>query len=323
MRQRSQPKPPRAQARKPAMPVYLPVAGMALDSILLATMGLTVGILSGMFGIGGGFIVTPLLIFMGVPPLVAVGTGVSQVVATSVSGAFGHWRRGNVDVQMGLFLLGGGLLGSLFGVGLQKLLKALGQLDLFIALTYVIVLGVVGGLMLIESISTLRKGIKLKGISLRRGGQHTWVQGLPLKRRFRTSRLYISTVPVLMLGVLVGLLTAIIGVGGGFLLVPALIYVLRVPTRIAIGTSMFQIVFIAAATTVLQSALNQSVDVVLGLPLMLGGVIGAQYGVTLGQRLNAEQLRILLALLVIAVAVRMAVGVVVQPSELYGLDTRQ
>lgn len=305
------------------MPVYLPVAGMALDSILLATMGLTVGILSGMFGIGGGFIVTPLLIFMGVPPLVAVGTGVSQVVATSVSGALGHWRRGNVDVQMGLFLLAGGLAGSLLGVGFQRLLKALGQLDLFIALTYVIVLGVVGGLMLMESISTLRKGIKLKGLSLRRGGQHTWVQGLPFKRRFRASRLYISTVPVLLLGVLVGLLTAIIGVGGGFLLVPALIYVLRVPTRIAIGTSMFQIVFIAAATTVLQAALNHSVDIVLGLPLMLGGVIGAQYGVTLGQRLNAEQLRILLALLVIAVAVRMAVGVVVQPSELYVLDTRQ
>jgi uncharacterized membrane protein YfcA len=305
------------------MPIYLPVAGMALDSILLATMGLTVGILSGMFGIGGGFIVTPLLIFMGVPPLVAVGTGVGQVVATSVSGALGHWRRGNVDVQMGLVLITGGLLGSVLGVALQRFLKALGQLDLFIALTYVIVLGVVGSLMLMESISTLRKGIKLKGISLRRGGQHTWVQGLPLKWRFRTSRLYISTVPVLLLGVVVGLLTAIIGVGGGFLLVPALIYVLKVPTRVAIGTSMFQIVFIAAFTVVLQSILNHSVDIVLGLPLMIGGVIGAQYGVVLSQRLNAEQLRILLALLVIAVAVRMAVGVIAHPSELYVLDTRQ
>ena len=305
------------------MPIYLPVAGMSLDSLLLIGMGLAVGVLSGMFGIGGGFVTTPLLIFLGIPPVVAVGTGTSQVVASSVSGALGHWRRGNVDVQMGLLLVSGGLVGSLVGVSFQRLLKAVGQLDLFIALTYVVVLGVVGGLMLIESVGTLRKGIKIKATSMRRGGQHTWIQGLPLKRRFRVARLYISAIPAVLLGIAVGWLTAVIGVGGGFVLVPALIYALRVPTRVAIGTSMFQIVFIAGFTTVLQADFNRSVDIVLGLPLMLGGVIGAQYGVNLGQRLNAEQLRILLALLVIAVAVRMAIGIVVHPAELYDLDTRQ
>ncbi len=207
--------------------------------------------------------------------------------------------------------------------GLQRLLKALGQLDLFIALAYVVVLGVIGALMFIESLATLRKKIHLKISSMRRGGQHTWIQGLPFKRRFRTSRLYVSTLPPIAIGIFAGLLTAIMGVGGGFLLVPALIYMLRVPTRVAIGTSMFQIVFLTAFTTILQSVQNHSVDVLLALPLMIGGVIGAQYGVTLAHRLNAEQLRILLALLVIAVAVRMALTVVVPPTELYNLDTRQ
>jgi uncharacterized membrane protein YfcA len=296
---------------------------MPLDGLVLIAMGLAVGVLSGMFGIGGGFVLTPLLIFLGVPPLVAVGTGTSQVVASSVSGAIAHWRQRNVDIPMGMLLLGGGLAGSIVGVGFQRLLKALGQLDLFIALCYVVVLGVIGSLMFIESLATLRKKIQLKITSMRRGGQHTWIQGLPFKRRFRTSRLYVSALPPIAIGLVAGLLTAIMGVGGGFLLVPALIYLLRVPTRVAIGTSMFQIVFLTAFTTILQSTQNHSVDVLLALPLMIGGVVGAQYGVTLAHRLNAEQLRILLALLVIAVAVRMALTIVIPPGELYTLDTRQ
>ena len=303
-------------------PIYLPVAGMAIDGFLLVGMGLAVGILSGMFGIGGGFITTPLLILMGIPPLIAVGTGVSQVVASSVAGAMSQWRRKNVDVPLGLLVLAGGLFGATTGVGLQRLLKATGQLDLVISLSYVLVLGVVGTLMFIESLSTLRKHASLPNASRRRGGQHTWIQGLPLKRRFTTSKLYISTIPPVLIGVVVGWMTAIMGVGGGFLVVPAMIYLLRVPTRIAIGTSIFQVIFLTAYATILQSVGNYSVDLMLALPLMFGGVVGAQYGTRIAQRLNAEQLRILLAMLVIAVAVRMAIDLTIPPSELFVIDAR-
>ncbi len=303
-------------------PIYLPVAGMAIDGFLLVGMGLAVGILSGMFGIGGGFITTPLLILMGIPPLIAVGTGVSQVVASSVAGAMSQWRRKNVDVPLGLLVLAGGLFGATTGVGLQRLLKATGQLDLVISLSYVLVLGVVGTLMFIESLSTLRKHASLPNASRRRGGQHTWIQGLPLKRRFTTSKLYISTIPPVLIGVVVGWMTAIMGVGGGFLVVPAMIYLLRVPTRIAIGTSIFQVIFLTAYATILQSVGNYSVDLMLALPLMIGGVVGAQYGTRIAQRLNAEQLRILLAMLVIAVAVRMAIDLTIPPSELFVIDAR-
>lgn len=303
-------------------PLYLPVAGMAIDGLMLLGIGLAVGLLSGLFGIGGGFVMTPLLIFLGIPPLIAVGTGVSQIVASSVSGAVSHWRALTVDIPLGLHLLAGGILGTTTGIALQRLLKAIGQLDLFIVLSYVLVLGVIGILMLMESLSAMRRQIGSSKPSARRGGQHTWIQGLPLKRRFRTSKLYISAIPPVLIGVVVGWLTAIMGVGGGFLTIPALIYALRVPTRVAIGTSIFQVVFLAAFATVMQATLNYSVDLMLALPLMIGGVVGAQYGVRMGQRLNAEQLRILLALLVIAVAVRMAVDLATTPAELYSLDTR-
>lgn len=303
-------------------PLYLPVAGMAIDGSLLLGMGLAVGILSGMFGIGGGFITTPLLILMGIPPLVAVGTGVSQVVASSVSGAMNQWMRKNVDVQMGLLVLAGGLLGATAGIGIQRLLKAIGQLDVFISLSYVLVLGVIGTLMFIESLSTLRQRKALPNAPARRGGQHTWIQGLPLKRRFTVSKLYISMIPPVMIGILIGLLTAIMGIGGGFLVVPAMIYLLRMPTRIAIGTSMFQVTFLTVYATILQATSNFSVDLMLALPLMVGGVIGAQYGTRIAQRLNAEQLRIMLALLVLAVAIRMAVDLTITPAELFVLDDR-
>lgn len=303
-------------------PLYLPVAGMALDGLMLLAMGLSVGLLSGMFGIGGGFVITPLLIFLGVPPLVAVGTGVSQVVAVSVSGAISQWRAKNVDVPMGMLLLGGGIIGASMGVALQRLLKAVGQLDVFISLSYVLVLGIIGTLMLMESLSAMRKQRHQPHVSRRRGGQHTWIQGLPLKRRFRTSKLYVSAIPPVIIGMFVGLLTALIGVGGGFVVIPALIYLMRVPTRVAIGTSLFQVVFLAAYATLLHSSQNYSVDLLLALPLMIGGVFGAQYGTRIGRLLKAEQLRILLALLVLAVCVRMALDLTVMPEDLFVLDTR-
>jgi hypothetical protein len=305
------------------MDIYLPVAELSINLLLLLGIGLAVGVLSGMFGIGGGFIMTPLLIFLGVSPAVAVGTGASQVVATSVAGAVGHWRRDNIDVKMGLLLISGGLVGAVTGVFVQTLLRRLGQLDLVISLTYVVVLGVIGTLMLIESVNTLRKNRASgsgRSSPSRKAGQHTWVQGLPFKMRFHRSKLYASAVPPVVVGLLVGWLTAIMGVGGGFLIVPALIYLLSVPTRVAIGTSVFQITFLTAFTTVLQSVQNQTVDVLLATPLMIGGVIGAQLGIDIGQKLNAVQLRGLLAALVLLVAIRMAIDMALPPGDIYSLQ---
>jgi uncharacterized membrane protein YfcA len=302
------------------MQIYLPVAELSLNVFLLAGIGLAIGFLSGMFGVGGGFIMTPLLIFLGVPSAVAVGTGASQIVASSVSSAVGHWRRGNIDMQMGYLLIGGGFFGAITGVKIVYWLKQLGQLDLFVSLTYVILLGVIGTLMLIESVNTWRATPRTGG-SARRAGQHTWIQRLPLKQRFPQSKLYISAIPPLAIGAFVGWLTAIMGVGGGFVMVPAMIYLLRMPTRMVIGTSTFQIVCVTAFTTVLQAMQNHSVDVALSLPLIVGGVIGAQYGVGFAERLKAEQLRAGLALLVLAVAVRMAMSLVVHPADLYGIET--
>ena len=246
------------------MQIYLPIAELSLSAFLLLGIGLAIGFLSGMFGIGGGFIMTPLLILLGVPASVAVGTGASQVMASSVSSAFGHWQRGNIDLQMGYLLIGGGVFGAVTGVEILYLLKQAGQLDLFVSLTYVILLGVIGSLMLKESLHTLRSAPARAGSSARRAGQHTWIQGLPLKRRFPGSKLYISAIPPVAIGAFVGWLTAIMGVGGGFVMVPAMIYLLRMPTRMVIGTSAFQIVVVTAVTTVLQSVQNHSVDVALG-----------------------------------------------------------
>jgi uncharacterized membrane protein YfcA len=303
------------------MQVYLPIAELSLNVMLLLTMGFAIGFLSGMFGIGGGFILTPMLIFLGVPPAVAVGTGASQVVAASVSGALGHWRRNNVDLQMAFLLIVGGFVGALVGVKALSYLIARGQLEPFVAISYVVLLGVVGTLMLIESLRVLRASTAGKVIpSGRRGGQHTWLDGLPLKMRFRHSRIYASMIPFLGVGALVGLLTAVMGVGGGFMLVPAMIYLMRIPTRIVIGTSTVQILFVTAFTTVLQSTMNHTVDVLLSVPLMAGSVVGAQFGVGFSERFKAEQLRALLALIVVAVAVRMAFGLVIKPEDLYSLE---
>jgi uncharacterized membrane protein YfcA len=304
------------------MQIYLPIAELSLNALLLLGIGLAIGCLSGMFGIGGGFIMTPLLMFLGVPPAVAVGTGASQIAAASISSAFGHWQRGNVDLQMGYLLIGGGLVGAVTGVKALYFLKQAGQLEAFVAITYVVLLGVVGGLMLIESVRTLRAQPLKPGASSRRAGQHTWVQKLPFKLRFPQSKLYTSAIPPVAIGAFVGWLTAIMGVGGGFLMVPAMIYLLRMPTRLVIGTSTFQIVCVTAVTTVLQAVQNHSVDVALALPLIVGGVVGAQYGVGFAEWLKAEQLRAGLALLVLAVAVRMALGLVLTPADPYSLEPR-
>jgi len=300
------------------MQIYLPIAELPINIWVLLGMGLSVGVLSGIFGIGGGFILTPLLIFIGVPPWVAVGTGSSLVVASSVSSALGHWQRGNIDLRLGGVLLAGGSVGTWLGVRLQQILVAYGQLDAGISLTYVVVLGTIGTIMLIEGMRAWQATRKMVAVPRRRT-RHTWAQGLPLRMRFPQSKLYMSVIPLLVIGAFVGALTAVMGVGGGFILVPALIYLIGVSTRIAIGTSLFMVVFITAVTTILQAVQNQTVDIVLGALLMISGAIGAQYGFGIGEKMKAEQLRALLGLLVLAVALRMAAGLILRPDELYRL----
>ncbi len=299
--------------------IYLPIAELSVNLLVVLGMGGAVGFLSGMFGVGGGFLMTPLLIFSGIPPAVAVATEANQIVASSVSGSLAQWRRGNVDIKMGTVLLVGGIIGAVFGVQLVKLLRQLGQVDLIISLSYVTFLGIIGVLMLIESLRAIRR-VKAGGpVSMRRPGQHNWVHGLPFKMRFKHSKLYISAVPPVLLGVFVGLLAAIMGVGGGFIMVPAMIYLLRMPTNVVVGTSLFQIIFVTAAVTVLHSTANQTVDVLLALVLMIGGVIGAQFGARAGQYLKGEQLRALLAIMVLGVCLRLLYDLVIQPDELFSI----
>jgi uncharacterized protein len=304
------------------MNFYLPIAEMSVNIFLFLGMGAAVGFLSGMFGVGGGFLMTPLLIFAGIPSAVAVGTEAAQIVASSVSGALAQWRRNNVDIKMGVVLLAGGVVGSAAGVHVVGVLRRMGQFEFFVTLCYVTFLSVIGLLMLIESIGELRRMRGDKAASARRTrGQHYWLHRLPLKMRFHRSKLYISAIPPLLLGTLVGLLAGIMGVGGGFIMVPAMIYLLRMPTSVVIGTSLFQIVFVTAVTTVLHAKQNFTVDLVLAIVLMIGGVVGAQFGTIAGEKLRGEQLRFLLALLVLAVGVRMAWNLVAMPGELYSLSS--
>ena len=296
------------------MDLYLPIAEMSLNALLLLGLGAGVGFLSGMFGVGGGFLMTPLLIFIGVPPAVAVGTEANQVVAASVSGALAHWRRGNVDVKMGVVLLIGGFFGSTFGVGVFTWLRGLGQIDVVIALCYVTFLGIVGVLMVTEGARVWVNRSRGSG-QRRKLHQHTWMHGLPFKVRFRRSKLYISALLPLSIGVFVGVLSAIMGVGGGFIMVPAMIYLLGMPTSVVVGTSLFQIIFVTANVTFLQSVNNQTVDVMLALLLVAGSVVGAQFGTVVGAKLRAEQLRALLGLIVLAVCFRVAYGLVASPVE--------
>jgi uncharacterized membrane protein YfcA len=301
--------------------IYLPIAEMAVNVFVLLAMGAAVGFLSGMFGVGGGFLITPLLIFYNIPPAIAVATGANQVIASSFSGALSHVKRRTLDFKLGTFLLLGGFVGSALGAYVFALLRRLGQLDLFISLFYVVFLSAVGGLMLVESVRAMQKARAGIAPVMKKSGQHNWIHRLPLKMRFRTSKLFVSVIPVLALGAGIGFLAAIMGVGGGFLMVPALIYLLKVPTNVVVGTSLFQIIFVAAFTTIIHATANQTVDVVLAFCLMVGGVAGAQYGAKAGQKLRGEQLRALLALLVLAVALRLAFDLFVEPRNVYSLAT--
>ena len=300
------------------MQIYLPIAEVSVDAFLLLGIGGVVGFLSGMFGVGGGFLITPLLFFIGVPPAVAVATGANQVVASSVSGVLAQLKRKAVDFRMGGVLLAGGVAGSAVGVWVFAIMTARGQVDLFVQLSYVIFLGFIGATMLQESLRAFWR-TRQPGAPIRRAHVHSWVHGLPLKMKFRASGLYISVIPPLMVGALVGFLAAIMGVGGGFIMVPAMIYILGMPTKVVIGTSLFQIIFVTAFTTVMHAVTSQTVDMLLALILILGGVVGAQIGARVGVRLKAEQLRILLSLLVLTVALRIAYDLLVRPSELYSV----
>jgi uncharacterized membrane protein YfcA len=301
------------------MQIYLPIAEMSANIMTLIGMGGLVGFMSGMFGVGGGFLMTPLLIFIGVPPAVAVASEANQIVASSVSGGLAYWQRRAVDVQMGLILMLGGLGGAYSGVQLFKVLRAQGQVDLMIAVSYVLFLGVIGSLMLRESIQVILAARRGNPVQARRPGQHSWVLGLPFRMRFRRSKLYISIIPPIFIGFFVGMMSAIMGVGGGFIMVPAMIYILRMPTNVVIGTSLFQIIFVTSAVTIFHAVENQTVDIVLALLLMIGGVIGAQFGAYAGQRLRGEQLRALLALIVLGVGIRLLLDLIQKPEELFSL----
>ena len=299
------------------MQLYLPIADIPVNVFLILAMGAAVGFVSGMFGIGGGFLMTPLLIFIGVPPAVAVGTQANQLVAASVSGVLAHWRRKNVDVKMAMVMLLGGTLGTSIGVWIFSVLQRVGQIDLVISLCYVLFLGGIGGLMLIESVGALLRRRK-PGVR-RKLHKHTWMHGLPFKMRFQRSRLYISGLLPAGIGLVGGMMVAIMGIGGGFLLVPAMIYMLGMPTALVAGTSLFQIIFTTGIATFLQAATNQTVDVMLALLLLVGGVIGAQFGTKAGGYLRGEQARALLAIMVVAVAVKLAYDLIAPPLDLYSI----
>jgi uncharacterized membrane protein YfcA len=301
------------------MLIYLPIAELSVDVFVILALGGGVGLLSGLFGVGGGFLMTPLLIFIGVPPPVAVGSEAAQIVASSVSGVIAHMRRGNVDFRMGLVLLLGGFVGSTAGVKLFAYLREVGQVDLVISLSYVLILGAVGSLMLTESVRALRRHRRTGSAQRGKLHQHNWLHGLPLKMRFPRSKLYISSLLPFGLGAIVGVLAAIMGVGGGFIMVPAMIYVLGMPTSVVVGTSLFQIIFVTANVTFLQAYENQTVDIILALLLLVGGVVGAQFGARLGAKLRGEQLRGLMALMVLAVALKLAYDLVATPDDLYSI----
>ncbi|MEL7026729.1 MAG: sulfite exporter TauE/SafE family protein [Pseudomonadota bacterium] len=299
------------------MQIYLPIAEVSVNAFLLLGLGGLVGVLSGMFGVGGGFLMTPLLFFIGIPPAVAVATEANQIVASSFSGALAHLKRKSVDLKMGTVLLIGGLIGAALGVQIFNTLKGLGQVDLLVRLSYVVFLGVIGALMFVESLRAIQRSRRSDGPPKRR--KHGLVHALPFKMRFRTSGLYISVIPPVLVGIFVGILAAIMGVGGGFIMVPAMIYLLGMPTKVVVGTSLFQIIFVTGFTTLLHATTNFTVDIVLAVLLLVGGVIGAQVGTRIGARMKAEQLRILLAIMVLAVCGKLALDLLLEPSELYSL----
>ncbi|MEL6378121.1 MAG: sulfite exporter TauE/SafE family protein [Pseudomonadota bacterium] len=298
------------------MQIYLPIAEVSVNAFLLLGLGGGVGVLSGMFGVGGGFLMTPLLFFIGIPPAVAVATEANQIVASSFSGVLAHLRRKTVDLRMGTVLLIGGLIGAALGVLVFNYLKSLGQVDLLVRLCYVVFLGIIGAMMFVESLRAIRR---TKAGAPPKRKKHNWIHKLPFKMRFRTSGLYISVLPPVLVGVAVGILAAIMGVGGGFIMVPAMIYLLGMPTKVVVGTSLFQIIFVTAFTTLLHATTNFTVDIALAVLLLIGGVIGAQIGTQIGTRLKAEQLRILLAIMVLVVCFKLALDLLLMPSELFSI----
>jgi uncharacterized protein len=300
--------------------LYLPIAELTVNVFVYLGLGAVVGFVSGLFGVGGGFLLTPLLIFTGIPPAMAVASVAPQIVASSTSGAIAYWRRGGVDVTMNWVLIAGGTLGTVLGVYVFRALRVFGQLDLIIGLAYVTFLGTIGSLMLRESVGALIRA-RRGGPARRPAQHHLWIHGLPLKLRFRRSKLYVSVIPIVVLGFLIGFLGTVLGIGGGFLLVPALIYLLRVPSNLVVGTSLAFVVATMGMATVLHAVANKSVDLLLAAILMVGGVIGAQFGVQFGQVLRGEQLRALLALLVLAVAARFLVGLFLPPENLFSVTT--
>ena len=301
------------------MYIYLPIAEVSMHIGIIIGLGGGVGFLSGLFGVGGGFLMTPLLIFFGIPPAVAVSTEANQIVASSVSGVLAHMRRGNVDFKMGGILMVGGVIGSTLGVALFSFLRSIGQIDLVIQLSYMVFLGIIGALMLTESVRTIIRSSR-PGAVRGKLHQHNWLHGLPLKMRFRRSKLYISAIMPLLLGAFVGVLAAIMGVGGGFIMVPAMIYLLGMPTSVVVGTSLFQIIFVTANVTLLQSVQTQTVDFLLAGLLLFGAVIGAQFGSRAGALLRGEQLRGLLALMVLAVCLKIGYDLVVRPEDLLSVE---
>ncbi len=300
--------------------IYLPIAEMNVNILLIIFIGMMIGGLSGLFGVGGGFLMTPLLIFLGIPPAVAVGTEAPHVLASSVSGVIAHWRRKNVDFKMGFFLLFGGVIGSTVGVNLFKILRAYGQIDIVIQMLFLIFLGFIGFSMAFESAKTTITKYRTTSIIRTKLHQHSWIHGLPFKIRFHRSKLYISAIPPIIIGFFVGVLSAMMGVGGGFIMIPAMVYILGMSTNVVVGTSLFQIIFVTANSTFFQSYLNQTVDIVLASLMIIGGVIGAQFGARLGTKLKAEYLRGILAIIVLTVCAKILIDLTLTPSDLFSLD---
>jgi len=300
------------------MHIYLPIAQLSESIFVLLAVGGGIGFLSGLFGVGGGFLLTPLLIFLGISAPVAVASGANQVLGASVSGVIVHWARGNVDLKMGLVLLVGALAGSWFGLWLFGILRSLGQIELTISLCYVTMLSTIGGFMFIESFRRIfpKRGVDTAA-QFRSARHHTWLHALPFKTRFYRSRLYISALLPVLVGAFVGMMSAIMGVGGGFLMVPAMIYLIGMPTAVVVGTSLFLTIFVTVNVTFLQAYSYQTVDIVLAVIMLIGGVIGAQFGARAAPHVPADRLRILLALIVLGVAVKMFVDLMETPSDMF------
>jgi len=302
------------------MEIFLPIAHMDVNLLLILSFGLIVGLLSGLVGVGGGFLITPLLIFTGVPPLIAVATGSAQIVGTSAAGSYAHWRLGNVDFKMAILLLIGSWTGGGIGVFVARALQQSGQFGNIVTFLYVVLLGIIGVSMLVESVNAVRRTRRSASKPVKQNGNGSWMARLPAQTDFQVSGLRLSIIVPLILGVGVGVLTSLMGVGGGFIMVPIMIYMLKMPTKVVVGTSLFQLLFTTAVVATMQAGINQAVDPFLALTLILGSVLGTHWGTLMGVRLPAEHLRLVLALVVVGVAIKMLWGLLVTPANMYSLS---